>query len=257
MALATYGRTAATVTNLCLFLAPLASLLLGANAVAGERDRGTLEYLLAQPIERRELLLGKYLALLLALAGATLAGFVPAAAVIASRAGWESFVHFLIFPALAILLAAALLAWGLVLSARAPSGVAAQGFAISTWFACVLAYDLVLLGVLVGAGIGPAPLALLVVANPVDAGRILVVLALEPDLYLLGPAGAWLLTELGTAGAALLLVGSLLGWTGVALAVALRLFRAPRAAPARARWFRFSRPFAIDLDISNTEMRDS
>jgi Cu-processing system permease protein len=257
MALATYGRTAATVTNLCLFLVPLASLVLGANAIAGERDRGTLEYLLAQPIERRQLLLGKYLAILLALTAATLAGFAPAAAVIASRAGWGPFVHFLIFPALAILLAATLLAWGLVLSTRAPSSVAAQGFAVFTWFACVLAYDLVLLGVLVGAGIGPAPLALLAVANPVDAGRILVVLALEPDLYLLGPAGAWLLAELGAAGAALVLVGSLVVWAAAGLALALRFFRAPRPSRSAATLRRVLRPFTIDLHASNEQARES
>jgi Cu-processing system permease protein len=256
IALATYGRTAATVTNLCLFLAPLASLVLGSSAIAGERDRGTLEYLLAQPIERWQLVLGKYLALLLALAAATAAGFAPAAAVVAARAGWRSLVHFLVFPALAILLAAAMLAIGLLLSVRAGSSVAAQGFAVFTWFVCVLAYDLVLLGVLVGAGIAPGPLALLLVGNPVDAGRVLVVLALEPDLYLLGPAGAWLLGELGTAGAAALLVGSLVAWTGAGLAAALWSFRAPRPAGARPHRRRFLRPFAIDIHPPTTESRE-
>jgi ABC-type transport system involved in multi-copper enzyme maturation permease subunit len=255
MALATYGRTAATVTNLCLFLTPLASLILGSGAIAGERDRGTLEYLLAQPIDRRDLLLGKYLALLLALTAGTLIGFAPAAAVVALRAGWSVLAHFLIFPALAILLLATMLSIGLVLSVRAVSSVAAQGFAVFTWFAFVLAYDLVLLGVLAGAGIAPGALALLLVANPVDAGRVLVVLALEPDLYLLGPAGAWLLAKLGVAGATVLLVGSLIAWTGVALGVAAWSFRGPGPSRARAPR-RLSRP-AIDLCVSNTEPGES
>jgi Cu-processing system permease protein len=254
MALATYGRTAATVTNLCLFLAPLASLALGASAIAGERDRGTLEYLLAQPIERWELVAGKYLALLLALTAATLAGFAPAATVIAGRAGWSALAHFLIFPALAILLAAAMLAIGMLLSVRAPSSVAAQGYAVFTWFAGVFAYDLLLLGVLMGAGIAPGVLALLMIANPVDAGRVLVVLALEPDLYLLGPAGAWLLAKLGTGGAASLLIGALLGWTGAALAAALVSFRPPRAASARAELPRRILSFAINVNASNREL---
>ena len=252
VALATYGRTAATVTNLCLLLAPLASLILAAGTIAGERDRGTLEYLLAQPIDRHHLLLGKYTALLLALAAATLLGFAPAAAVIAARAGAMALVHFLIFPAIAALLAAAMLAIGLVLSVRAASAVAAQGYAVLTWFAGVLAYDLLLLGVLVGAGIAPGPLVMLLVANPVDAARVLVVLTLEPDLYLLGPAGAWLLAELGVAGAAALLVGSLLAWALAGLSAALWSFRAPR--PARsARRLRQVRSFSIDLQSSDTE----
>jgi Cu-processing system permease protein len=252
VALATYGRTAATVTNLCLMLAPLASLILAAGTIAGERDRGTLEYLLAQPIDRHHLLLGKYIALLLALAVATLLGFAPAAAVIAARAGAMALAHFLIFPAIAILLAAAMLAIGLVLSVRAASAVAAQGYAVLTWFAGVLAYDLLLLGVLVGAGLAPGPLVALLIANPVDAARVLVVLTLEPDLYLLGPAGAWLLAKLGVAGAAVVLVGSLLTWAAAALSAALWSFRAPRPARSTSRVLRI-RFSSIDLQPSDTE----
>jgi ABC-type transport system involved in multi-copper enzyme maturation permease subunit len=233
LALQTYGRTTATLTNLCLFLAPLVSLVLGASAIASERDRGTLDYLLAQPITRRELLVAKYAALLLALAGATLAGFAPAGLAIAARAGWASLLHFLVFPALAILLVAAMLALGLALSVRAGSGVIALGWAVFVWFAYVLLYDLVLLGVLVGAGIDPAVLAVLLLANPVDAGRVLVVLALEPDLYLLGPAGAWMLGTFGKAGTAALLAGSLVTWAAAGLLAASWWFRLEREPDER------------------------
>ncbi|HVR30026.1 MAG TPA: ABC transporter permease [Thermoanaerobaculia bacterium] len=238
MALQTFGRTSATLTNLCLFLAPLVSLVLGASAIAGERDRGTLEYLLAQPVTRAEVVLGKYLGLLLSLAGATLVGFAPAGALIASRAGGVALAHFLVFPLISILLVASMLALGLLLSARAATAVAAQGLAVLTWFALVLLYDLVLLGVLVGAGVGPATLAVLLLANPVDAARILVVLALEPDLYLLGPAGAWLLGQLSAPGTAVLLAGAVLGWAAIGLGTTLWLFRSPRQADVRSPAFR-------------------
>ena len=52
-------------------------------------------------------------------------------------------------------------------------------------------------------------LAAALVANPVDAARVLGVLALEPDLYLLGPAGALLTSQLSQAGAAAILLGAL------------------------------------------------
>jgi Cu-processing system permease protein len=261
MALQTYGRTAATLTNLCLFLAPLVALVLGASAIAGERDRGTLEYLLAQPVTRAELLFGKYLALLSALAAATLLGFAPATTVIAARAGASSAARFLIFPLLAILLAAAMLALGLALSARATNGVAAQGFAVFTWFACVLLYDLVLLGMRASANVAPGLLATLLVLNPVDAGRVLVVLALEPDLYLLGPAGAWLLAELGPIGAASLLLGSLVGWTGAGLAAAAWIFRPPVASGASRRRVQLAGGTdgvagVLTLNVSNLESRE-
>src|SRR3972149_3257846 len=46
-----FSRTTASLLNLCLLLVPLVALALGAGAIAGERDRGTLNYLLSQPPE--------------------------------------------------------------------------------------------------------------------------------------------------------------------------------------------------------------
>jgi Cu-processing system permease protein len=236
LALQVFGRTTAALTNLCLLLAPLVAVTLGAAAVAGERDRGTLELLLAQPITRGELLAAKYTGLLLALAAATALGFLPTGVAVAVGAGPAALARYLLFPLLALLLIAAMLALGLLISVRSPSGVAAQGRAIFTWFVFVLLYDLLLMGALVTGGLPAGVLAALLVANPVDAGRVLVVLALEPDLYLLGPAGALLVERLSPAGAAAALVAALLAWAAAPLAAALAAFRlrvpaAPRAAP--------------------------
>ena len=96
-----FGRTTATLTNLCLLLAPLIALSMGSASIAGERDRGTLENLLAQPLERSELLLGKYIGLLSSLCMATLVGFVPAGLMVAISAGGVALAHFLLFPLLA------------------------------------------------------------------------------------------------------------------------------------------------------------
>ena len=60
LALQAFGRTTATLMNLCLLLAPLVAVLMGAASIAGERERGTLEHLLAQPLTRTRLLLAKH-----------------------------------------------------------------------------------------------------------------------------------------------------------------------------------------------------
>ncbi|HRV95558.1 MAG TPA: ABC transporter permease subunit, partial [Anaerolineae bacterium] len=67
---ASFGRTAASLVNLVLLVAPLMALTIGAGSLAGERERGTLAYLLAQPVNRAEVLLGKYLGLAASLLGA-------------------------------------------------------------------------------------------------------------------------------------------------------------------------------------------
>jgi ABC-type transport system involved in multi-copper enzyme maturation permease subunit len=181
--------------------------------------------LLAQPLERRDLLLGKYLGLLLSLAAATIVGFVPAAVIVARYAGASSLLGYALFPLLSILLIGAMLGLGIVVSVRSHGGVQAQGRAIFLWFLFVLMYDLLLMGTLIASGLSSAALAALLVLNPVDSARVLVVLALEPDLYLLGPAGALLVGELSHAGTAILLLSTLVAWAVVPLLAALRLFR--------------------------------
>ena len=229
-----FGRTTATLTNLCLMLAPLVALSMGAAAIAGERDRGTLETLLAQPLHRRDLLLGKYIGLLLSLAAATVVGFLPAAFVVARYAGATSLLGYALFPMLAILLIAAMLGLGVLISVRSHGGVQAQGRAIFTWFLFVLMYDLLLMGTLVASGLSSTALSVLLVLNPVDSARVLVVLALEPDLYLLGPAGALLVGELARAGTAALLLATLAFWAAVPMWLALLSFRLRPQRSSRA-----------------------
>ena len=67
--------TIASLVSLVIYLIPLIALLLGFDAIVGERERGSLDLLLALPITRLELLLGKYLGLAAALTLSTLAGF--------------------------------------------------------------------------------------------------------------------------------------------------------------------------------------
>src|SRR5690606_28058829 len=53
----------ASLVSLVIYLIPLIALLLGFDAIVGERERGSLNLLLSMPITRLELLLGKYLGL--------------------------------------------------------------------------------------------------------------------------------------------------------------------------------------------------
>lgn len=219
-----FGRTTATITNLSLMLAPLVGLILGASSIAVERDGGTLRRLLSQPITPGELLWSKYVGLVAALSAATLLGFAPAALIIANAAGIIAVARFLLFPLLTIFLVAAMTAVGFVMTAGARSVSRAVGSAVMAWFGFVVLYDLLLIGSLLVASMSPGMLIAMVAANPVDAMRLLVVLALEPDLHVLGPAGIALVTSFGRAGALTLLVAVPAVWTGAALFIARRRF---------------------------------
>lgn len=226
MAVQMFGRTTATITNLSLLLAPLVALVLGASTIATERDKGTMQRLLSQPITPGELLLSKHFGLLIALAVATVIGFAPAALMIGIVAGGRAFAYFTIFPAITMLLIASMTAIGVLISSTAKSGSKALGSAVLAWFGFVLLYDLILIGSLLAASLSPRALIGLVIANPVDAARILVVLILEPDLHALGPAGAALLSIFGRRGAIALLLAIIAVWSVVPVLLGVRRFHA-------------------------------
>jgi Cu-processing system permease protein len=227
LAIQAFGRTTATLMNLCLLLSPLVAVLMGAALIAGEQDRGTLEHLLAQPLTRTGLLLAKHVALVIALTSATLIGFLPAGILIAAATDVSMLGHYLLFPAIAALAGMAMAGIGLVISVTSRSAVQAQGSAVFAWFGFVLLYDLLLMGSLAISGVPAGWLTAALIANPVDAARVLGVLALEPDLYLLGPAGALLTARLTRAGAAAVLIGVLALWATAPLALAAFRFSSP------------------------------
>ena len=77
--------TIASLVSLVIYLIPLIALLLGFDSIVGERERGSLDLLLALPITRLELLLGKFLGLAAALTASTVAGFGLVAVVLATQ----------------------------------------------------------------------------------------------------------------------------------------------------------------------------
>ena len=239
---ATFGRTSATLLNLSLLLAPLVAVLMGAASITGERERGTLELLLAQPLTRTHLVLAKHGALVVAITAATCAGFLPAGLMIAAAAGPGPLTSFAMFPLLASACAAAMAGVGLLVSVTTRSAVQAQGTAVGLWFSFALLYDLLLIGVLAASGLRAEWLAATLLVNPVDAARVLGVLALEPDLYLLGPAGAYLATRLSPGGTVLLLSAVLVSWIALPLAAALVTFSFPlKRTRHETNWIRSRR----------------
>ena len=218
-----FNRTTAGLVNLCLLLVPLLALVLGAGAVAGERERGTLASLLAQPISATELLVGKYVGLTIAVWGAIALGFGVAGVLIALLRPVAGIGGYALFVLLSAGLATTMLSLGVLMSVWSASRMQALAIAIVLWFALVLFYDLAAIGVALAIAPSGQTLVLAVLANPVEAARILAVIGLDPDLRVLGPLGAYLVNEVGVRTTTALLVGALLLWTALPLACAARI----------------------------------
>ncbi|WP_317205272.1 ABC transporter permease [Janthinobacterium sp.] len=167
--------TIASLVSLVIYLVPLIAVILGYDAVVGEQERGSLELLLSMPITRFEILLGKYLGLAAALAGATAIGFGAGLLPLASHIGAKELYHYVGFVGSAILMGMAFLSLSLCLSVIARDRMRASGMAIALWFFFVLIFDLLLMGLLVlsKGSLSSGVFAGLLMLNPADVFRLL------------------------------------------------------------------------------------
>lgn len=180
--------TITSLVSLVIYLIPLIALLLGFDAIVGERERGSLDLLLALPITRLELLLGKYLGLAAALTLSTLVGFGLVALLLVAQAGTAGLAAYAGFMASSVLLGLAFLSLAVMLSVLASERTRASGLAIALWFFFVLVFDLLLLGLLVvtGGESGGEWFPYLLLLNPADVFRILNVFSLDDVRNLYG-----------------------------------------------------------------------
>lgn len=182
--------TIAGLVSLVIYLVPLIALILGYDAIVGERDRGSLELLLSMPITHLELLLGKFFGLAMALTFSTLAGFGLAGIILSYEIGLTALYHYAAFLVSALLLGWAFLSIAVMVSVVARDRIRASGVAIGLWFFYVLVYDLLLLGLLVVTE-GKMSLnffPILLMLNPADIFRILNLFGFEEVRQLYGLA---------------------------------------------------------------------
>ncbi|MDQ1831769.1 ABC transporter permease [Massilia scottii] len=182
--------TIASLVSLVIYLVPLIALILGYDAIVGERERGSLELMLSMPITRFEILLGKYCGLAAALASSTVLGFgaglLPLAAELTVRDGY----HYAGFVGSAILMGMAFLSISMLVSVLALDRVRASGVAIGLWFFFVLIFDLLLMGALVlsQGRLGSNTFAALLMLNPADVFRLLNIFSSEQAQSMYGLA---------------------------------------------------------------------
>ncbi len=222
--LAGFGRTSASLINLILLIVPLMGLTLGALSLASEREQGSLLYLMAQPINKLELLLGKFIGLALALMTALVLGFGLTALLIAINGGSAQISIYLTLLLLACLLAIASLSMGFLISAIVKRGATAVGLALFLWLLLVFFGDLGLMGTALVLELNVNQLFALALANPLQLFKIAAILDLRNNLEVLGPVGIYAFRTYGTQ-LLPLLVGLLLLWIILPFALATFLFK--------------------------------
>jgi len=185
----------ASMTTLAVYLVPLLALLISFDAVAGELDRGALGLILSYPASRAEILLGKAIAHVAAIAFACVVGFGVAGAIAATLGGVtpESLLALVRLMATSALLGAVFVALGYLMSALSGSSAGAAGLAAALWLVLVVLFDLALLAAVVMDGDGAFTQMVfpwLMTANPADAFRLWNIAGSETVAIATGMTGA-------------------------------------------------------------------
>jgi Cu-processing system permease protein len=207
--LAGFDRTTASLLNLALLFVPLVTLSLGGLAIAGELEDGSLGMLLAQPLTRLEVYAGKYVGMLGAVGAAVCTGFGTTGIVVGVWAGGADVRAFLGLVGLVLLLGAATLGMGTLLSVALRSRARVVGAAFSAWLGLVYVSDLGVIGLTIARSLRPAQVFAVALLNPVEQARVLGTLLLSDRLDVLGPVGVFGLDTFGVQGLVALLVAAL------------------------------------------------
>ncbi len=192
-----FGRTAAGLINLVMVLVPLMSMTAAASSVAGERERGMLAFVLAQPVSLLEVLLGKFLGLSIAVAAAVALGFGVGAVLISGTGGADA-AAFVEMTLLTGLLSVAMVSLGILVSAWCRRTSTATTAVLLTWLALVFGCDLILMGTHLAVQMGAPMMFHLALANPLQAFKFAALQPLGGSLDVLGPAAGWAVYEYGT-----------------------------------------------------------
>lgn len=206
-----YGRTTAGLINLVLLVVPLMALSAGAASIASDRERGMLPYLLAQPVARFELLLGKFAGLAGALLACLALGLGVCALVLALKGVRTDPASILWLCGLSLLLALGMLSVGLLISVLARKASVAVGTAIFVWLTLVFVSDLALMAGALALRMRIELLFAISLVNPLQVFKMWSLHAIDASLDVLGPAGLYAFEEYGGR-LHLLFAGCLLAW---------------------------------------------
>ena len=220
------GMVVSVLVTLAVPLVPLISVAMSSTTISGERETGTMEFLMSQPASRMEIFLGKYLGLLVSITLAMLLGYCTAELLVFSSnpVFAAQFLYGLLYSCM---LSAAALSIGFVISVLSKSRINAQGAGIFLWFIMVVIYDSAFLGliaVVLNLNQYLIPIAL---ANPVELTRSLSLmhLAKSPLAGELGPIPVTMIRTWGQELSIVILTSALTLWIIIPLGISALIFR--------------------------------
>jgi ABC-2 type transport system permease protein len=220
------GRVLFSLCHALVLLLPLMALTVTGQVVNRARDEGALELYMSQPVRRASYFgavsLVRTLALALPLALVFAALALLDRTVFGEPIAWSFFAR---AAAVSAALLWAFAALGLATSVRVRQPARATTYLILFWVAGVALLDFGLIGLMLGWQLNPRAVFLIAGLNPVEAARLALLSAAEPDLATLGPVGFYLANRVGASGLLLWGIAWPLAFGCAVWTLALRSFR--------------------------------
>ena len=132
-----------SLASLSVYLIPLIALMLSYDALVGEFERGTMMLLLAYPVTRWQIIIGKFLGHLMILLIAIVVGYggTVVALTLFTDAGTEGWQAYATMMASTLVLGAVFIALGYLISVLVRERATAAGASIGLWLVFVVLYD--------------------------------------------------------------------------------------------------------------------
>ncbi|HKB86265.1 MAG TPA: ABC transporter permease subunit [Ignavibacteriaceae bacterium] len=219
-----FGRTTASLINMIILFVPLMGLTLGAMSIAYERERGTLLYILAQPVSYLEVIMGKFFGLGVSILVSLVLGFGLSGLIIGVKGGTADLQGYMLFIMLTFLLANVNLAIGMFISGYFRKYDTALGVSIFVWLFFVIFSDLGVIGTSFLVNLNINQVFLLTIFNPIQVFKLSAIFSLRDNLEILGPVGNYVVRNFGS-NLQFFLVGILLTLTVIFMYFTQRLFK--------------------------------
>ncbi|RSK28400.1 ABC transporter permease [Bacillus sp. HMF5848] len=186
-----FNRMTASLLNLCLFIIPLLTLLIGSTFFSGEKENGLFSLLMTYPISSTQAVVGKFISLLIAIFAVVTFGYGLALIILFISAGNMPLSLFFLFYGFTLLLAMMFLAISIFVGIISSNRFQALGVSIMSWAFFVLFFEFVIMGI---ASIIPKQAILpmftaSILINPVEIVRVWTIVAMGsgtvfgPSLY--------------------------------------------------------------------------
>ncbi len=219
-----FARSMAGLMHLALVFVPLMAIIPAVVAISGERETGTLDYILAQPVTASQVFASKWLGVTVAVLVSVLIG-LGITGVVALLRGVPGMLIFGLMV-LTLLLAAAFVSIGLLVSSFTASRTRATSIGLTVWLILLGLGTLGIMSSFVQWGLQPLLLQAWAVVNPIEAYRLAGVTILDPGATSLGAVGQALIGRFGQTGVVALAATSMISWCVGGLALGKKLFSA-------------------------------